>query len=300
MTIAAEAGTEIELTDQAEPRGWLSTARQFARRNPLGAAGGMVIVVMILVAVFAGVIAPYNPVANAFDRMHEPPSLANWFGTDQFGRDILSMIMAGAQTSIVVGVVAVGIGIVGGSLLGLVAAARRGWAEEAIMRLTDFTYAFPAILVAILITAAWSPGIVNAILAIGIANVAIFARVVRGAANSIWAREFVLAARAAGRSRTAITVSHILPNITSTIVVQATIQFAIAILAEAALSYLGLGTQPPEPSWGRMLSEAQNFILFVPMLAVYPGLAIVFAVLGLNLLGDGLRDLLDPRLARQR
>ena len=169
-----------------------------------------------------------------------------------------------------------------------------------ILRLTDFTYAFPAILVAILITAAWSPGIFNAMLAIGIANIAIFARVVRGAANAMWAREFVLAARAAGRGRIAITVSHILPNITSVIVVQATIQFAIAILAEAALSYLGLGTQPPYPSWGRMLAEAQNFILLMPRLAVFPGLAIVFAVLGLNLLGDGLRDLLDPRLARQR
>jgi peptide/nickel transport system permease protein len=243
---------------------------------------------------------PHSATEIVIKRMLQPPSAAHWFGTDQFGRDILSMIMAGAQTSIVVGIVAVGIGIVGGSILGLTAASYRGWVEEAIMRLTDFTYAFPAILVAILITAAWSPGIVNAILAIGIANIAIFARVVRGAANAIWAREFVLAARAAGRSRIAITVSHILPNITSIIVVQATIQFAIAILAEAALSYLGLGTQPPDPSWGRMLAEAQNFILFVPMLAVYPGLAIVFAVLGLNLLGDGLRDLLDPRLARQR
>jgi peptide/nickel transport system permease protein len=271
-----------------------------AARHRSFAIGAALTAAMIAMALVSLVWTPHSPTQIYVKNMLQPPSATHWFGTDQFGRDIVSMIMAGAQTSIVVGVVAVGIGIVGGSILGLFAAALRGWVEEAIMRLTDFTYAFPAILVAILITAAWSPGIVNAIVAIGIANIAIFARVVRGAANAIWAREFVLAARAAGRSRTAITASHILPNITSVIVVQATIQFAIAILAEAALSYLGLGTQPPEPSWGRMLSEAQNFILFVPMLAVYPGLAIVLAVLGLNLLGDGLRDLLDPRLARQR
>ncbi len=279
-----------------QPPGFL--ARAWRHRSFM--IGAALTGAMILMAVVSLFWTPHSATQIVVKQMLQPPTAAHWFGTDQFGRDILSMIMVGAQNSIAVGIVAVGIGIVGGSILGLTASAYRGWVEEVIMRLTDFTYAFPAILVAILITAAWSPGIFNAMLAIGIANIAIFARVVRGAANAMWAREFVLAARAAGRGRIAITVSHILPNITSVIVVQATIQFAIAILAEAALSYLGLGTQPPYPSWGRMLAEAQNFILLMPRLAVFPGLAIVFAVLGLNLLGDGLRDLLDPRLARQR
>lgn len=255
---------------------------------------------MILMAAVSLVWTPYEATAIDVSAKLKPASWAHWMGTDQFGRDILSLIMVGAQNSILVGVIAVGIGLIGGTAIGLFAAARRGWVEELAMRLTDFTYAFPAILVAILITAGWGPGIVNSIVAIGIYNVAIFARTVRGAANAMWGREFVLAARAAGKGKLRITFEHILPNITSIIVVQATIWFAIAILAEAALSYLGLGTQPPNPSWGRMLSESQTFMFFAPMLAVYPGVAIALAVLGLNLMGDGLRDLLDPRLARQR
>src|SRR5690606_6450987 len=184
--------------------------------------------------------------------------------------------------------------------LGLLASARRGWTEELIMRLSDFSFAFPAILSAIMLTAIFGPGGVNSIIAIGIYNIPVFARLTRGSANAIWAREFVMAARAAGKGRLRITFEHILPNILSIIIVQATILFAIAILAEAALSYLGLGTQPPEPSWGRMLNEAQKLMFLKPMLAVYPGLAIAIAVFGLNLLGDGLRDVLDPRLSRKR
>ncbi len=229
-----------------------------------------------------------------------PPSWENWLGTDQFGRDILSMIMAGAQTSILVGLIAVSMGLVLGVSLGLLAAARRGLIEEAVMRLNDLAFAFPVVLLAILITAGWGPGILNAILALAVINVPIFARLVRGAALIVWAREFVLAARAAGKGDLRITFEHVLPNVTSVIVVQATISFAIAILAEAALSYLGVGSQPPDPSWGRMLAESQNFLFMAPTLAVWPGLAIVFSVLGLNLMGDGLRDLLDPRLARRR
>ena len=229
-----------------------------------------------------------------------PPSFDHWLGTDQFGRDILSIIMAGAQNSITVGVVAVGIGMVFGVALGLWASARRGWTEEILMRLSDFMFAFPAILLAIMLVATLGPGAINAIVAIGIFAVPIFARLTRGAANAIWAREFVLAARAAGKGGFRITLEHILPNIVSVLVVQATIQFAIAILAEAALSYLGIGSQPPTPSWGRMLSEAQTLIFLNPWLAVYPGAAIALSVLGLNLLGDGLRDIVDPRLARQR
>ncbi len=228
------------------------------------------------------------------------PSAAHWLGTDQFGRDVLSMLMTGTQNSITVGVVAVSIGLFAGVGLGLLAAARRGWTEELIMRFSDFSFAFPAILSAIMITAILGPGGVNSIIAIGIYNIPVFARLTRGSANSIWAREYVMAARASGKGKFRITIEHIVPNILSIIIVQATIQFAIAILAEAALSYLGLGTQPPHPSWGRMLNEAQTLMFFQPMQAVYPGAAIALAVFGLNLLGDGLRDILDPRLSRKR
>ena len=168
------------------------------------------------------------------------------------------------------------------------------------MRFCDFMYAFPAILLAILLVATFGSGAVNAIVAIGIFAIPTFARLTRAAANAVWAREFMLAARAAGKGRLRITVEHVLPNIASVIVVQATVQFALAVLAEAALSYLGIGSQPPTPSWGRMLSDVQTLIFLQPMLAVYPGAAIALSVLGLNLLGDGLRDLADPRLVRKR
>ena len=224
----------------------------------------------------------------------------HWLGTDAFGRDIASQILVGARASIAVGLIAVGIGLALGVALGLIAAARRGWVEEIIMRLADFTFAFPALLSAIMLTAVFGAGMVNAIIAIGIFNIPTFARMTRASANAIWSRDYVLAARACGKSRTAITLQHVLPNILSVLVVQATIQFALAILAEAALSYLGLGTQPPQPSWGRMLSDAQTLVFQAPLLAVWPGVAIALSVLGLNLLGDGLRDLLDPRLTRER
>ena len=168
------------------------------------------------------------------------------------------------------------------------------------MRFSDFAFAFPALLSAIMLTAVYGPGLVTAIVAIGIFNVPVFARITRAAALGVWGREFVLAARACGKGRLRITLEHVLPNIAALLIVQATIQFAVAILAEAALSYLGLGTQPPQPSWGRMLNEAQQMLFAAPQLALYPGAAMALSVLGLNLMGDGLHDLLDPRLARRR
>jgi peptide/nickel transport system permease protein len=229
-----------------------------------------------------------------------PVSAGPWLGTDHVGRDILSMLMLGARNSIAVAMVAVGIGMGLGVPLGCWAAARGGLADEALMRFNDLVFAFPALLSAIMITAIFGPGAVNAIIAIGIFNIPVFARVARAGALSLWPREFILAARASGKGKVLITVEHILPNIASLLLVQGTIQFALGILAEAGLSYLGLGAQPPMPSWGRMLFEAQTRMIGNPTLAIFPGMAIVLTVLGLNLLGDGLADVLDPKLRRRQ
>ena len=273
---------------------------QRALRHPSFAIGLALTLLVVLAAALSFAWTPHDPYEIDMALKLKAPDARFWLGTDAFGRDVASLLLVGARASIVVGVVAVGIGLVIGTALGLLASARRGWVEEAIMRLSDFGFAFPAILSAIMLTAVFGPGMVNAIVAIGLYNIPTFARITRASANAVWGREFVLAARACGKGRLAITLEHVLPNILSVLIVQATIRFAIAILAEAALSYLGLGTQPPQPSWGRMLSEAQTLLFQAPMLGVYPGVAIALAVLGLNLLGDGLRDLYDPRLARRR
>jgi peptide/nickel transport system permease protein len=262
--------------------------------------GAALTLLVLLAASLSLFWTPWSPYEIDMTAKLQAPSALHWLGTDPYGRDISSLLLAGARNSILVGVIAVSIGLSVGTSLGLLAAARRGWVEEIIMRLADFSFAFPAVLSAIMMTAVFGAGIVNAIIAIGIFNIPIFARITRASANAVWSREFVLAARACGKGPWRITLDHVLPNILSNLIVQATIQFALAILAEAALSYLGLGTQAPQPSWGRMLAEAQTLLFQAPMLAVYPGLAIAAAVLGLNLLGDGLRDLMDPRLARKR
>ena len=231
----------------------------------------------------------------------KPPSAAHPLGTDHFGRDILSMIMVGARTSIAVAVVAVVIGMGLGVPLGLAAAARRGsLLDEVIMRGNDLVFAFPSLLIAIMITAVFGPSAVNAIIAIGIFNIPVFARLTRGAALSLWTRDYVLAARVAGKGAVRISAEHILPNVTNLLIVQGTIQFSLGILAEAALSYVGLGAQPPIPSWGRMLADSQTMISIAPHMAIFPGMAILLTVLGLNLMGDGLRDLFDPRIRRDR
>ena len=237
-------------------------------------------------------------------------------GTDHFGRDILTLLMVGARTSIAVAVVAVGIGMALGVPLGLAAAASRGsLTDEVIMRGNDLVFAFPSLVIAILITAIFGPSAVNAIIAIGIFNIPVFARLTRGAALSLWQRDYILAARVAGKGPAWISVEHILPNVANLLIVQGTIQFSLGILAEAGLSYVGLGAQPPTPSWGRMLAETQTMIYVAPPVPIipsfsgfegfglpgitlFPGLAIVLTVLGLNLMGDGLRDMLDPRIRR--
>ena len=228
------------------------------------------------------------------------PDATNWLGTDHFGRDVFSMLMVGARNSIAVAIVAVSIGMAIGVPLGAAAAASRSWGSDVIMRTNDFIFAFPSLLLAVLFTAIFGPSAINAMIAIGIFNIPVFARLAHGGSLALWQREFILSAQTSGKSRVRITVEHIMPNLANILIVQGTIQFSLGILIEAGLSYLGLGTQPPDPSWGKMLSEAQTMMYFASYLAIFPGIAIVFAVLGLNLLGDGLRDIFDPKLRRGR
>jgi ABC-type dipeptide/oligopeptide/nickel transport systems, permease components len=272
-----------------------------AMRNPAFVAGLVLSALFVAAALVSVLWTPFDPAKMAIAEKLKTPSALHWFGTDHFGRDIFSMIMVGARVSIAVAFVAVGIGMAAGVPLGLYAASRQGsLLDEVVMRGNDLIFAFPSLLLAILITAVFGPGAINAIVAIGIFNIPVFARLSRGAALSLWTREFILAARVAGKSRSRISAEHILPNIANLLIVQGTIQFSLAILAEAALAYVGLGAQPPTPSWGRMLADAQTLISIAPHMALIPGLAIVLTVLGLNLLGDGLRDLFDPRLRRVR
>ncbi|QPC88064.1 ABC transporter permease subunit [Mesorhizobium sp. NBSH29] len=273
-------------------------AKAFANRSFV--TGFVIIAIIAAMALISFVWTPYDVTKLIVADRMQPPSAQHLFGTDHFGRDILSMIMVGARNSIAVALVAVGIGMGIGVPLGCWAAARGGFVDEILMRFNDLVFAFPALLSAVMITAIFGPGAVNAIIAIGIFNIPVFARVARAGALSLWPREYILAARASGKGNFLITVEHIIPNITNMLLVQGTIQFALGILAEAGLSYLGLGAQPPMPSWGRMLFEAQTRMAVAPYMAIFPGFAIVFTVLALNLLGDGLSDVLDPKLRRQR
>jgi len=256
--------------------------------------------IMLLTGVVSLFWTPYSVELLDIPHKLQGASTAHWLGTDHFGRDVFSMLMVGAWNSMLVSVFAICFGAGIGVPLGALAAGKRGWVEETVMRFNDFAFAFPALLTAVMLSAVYGPGTINSVLAIGIFNIPVFARITRGSALSIYKREFILAARTSGKGEVRIAMEHILPNIASVLIVQGTIQFALGILAEAGLSYLGLGTQPPMPSWGKMLSESQTMMFFAPQLAILPGLAIVLTVLGLNLLGDGLRDILDPRLRRLR
>jgi peptide/nickel transport system permease protein len=275
-----------------------------ALRNPGFAVGAALTLLMAAAAALSLVWQPWPPTEIDIAAKLQTPTAAHWLGTDGLGRDIASQLLVGAQASIAVGLVAVSIGLFIGVALGALAAAQRSngraWVDEAVMRLCDFTFAFPALLLAILLTAIHGPCLFVSVLAIGVFNIPVFARITRNAALAVWTRDYITAARAAGKGPLAITRDHVLPNIAGVLVVQATVAFSTAILAEAALSYLGLGAQPPLPSWGRMLNDAQALMFQAPLLALWPGLAIMLSVLGLNLMGDGLRDLLDPRLSRLR
>ncbi len=277
--------------------GWIGRAL----RSPNLVIGLVLTLLFVGLALVSLVWTPYDYVAQNIPNKLKPPSAEHWLGTDHFGRDIFSMIMVGARTSIAVAFIAVTVAAVIGTPIGLWAAARRGTLlDDVLMRANDLIFAFPALLIAILITAVFGPGAVNAIIAVGLYNVPVFARLSRAGAISLWQREFIMAARVSGKGAARISFEHILPNILNTLIVQATIQFALGILAEAALAYVGLGVQPPTPSWGKMLADSQTMISLAPHVALVPGITIVLMVLGVNLLGDGLRDLLDPRLSRSR
>lgn len=273
------------------------TGSRFPRRLVTGIA---IVTLIIVTALLSFVWTPFDVAAIDIGGKLAPPSANHLLGTDHFGRDILSMIMAGARSALAVAMAAVIIGAGIGVPLGLVAAARRGWISEFIMRGNDLVFAFPALLMAVMIAAVYGPGAINAIIAIGLFNIPVFARVARGGALTIWSREYIMAARVAGKGRALISVQHVLPNLAGLLIVQAAIQLALAVVAEAGLSYVGLGVQPPSPSWGRMLAEAQTMIGFAPWIAIFPGLAIMILVFGFGLIGDGLNDHLNPRLRKER
>jgi len=259
--------------------------------------GAVITLALLATAALSFVYTPRDPLAMSITGRLQGPSAASPFGTDQYGRDILSRVMTGAVTSIAVGVIAVSIGAAVGVVIGMLSGWIGGWLDEAFMRLIDAVQGFPAILSALLFTAVFSPGMVVSMVAIGIAFVPAFARLTRSSFLELREREFVTAARALGAGDARLVLRHILPNSLAPLIVQATTSFPVAILAEAALAYLGLGTQPPHPSWGLMLRDAQSFLSMNPWFALFPGGAIAVTVLGLNLLGDGLRDLLDPKAA---
>ena len=273
---------------------------RIARRNPslvIGTLLSGIVCAMALVSLFW---TPYSPTRMVMLSRLQGPSSLHWLGTDHFGRDVLSQLMSGSRNALFVAVAAVLVGAGVGTMLGLAAAALRGWAEEAFMRLCDFAYAFPAVLLAIVISALVGVGAGTTIAAIAIFTIPVFGRLARGAAIEVWSKGFVAAARLNGKSPLRITLRHILPNIAGLLIVQVSTQIALAIIVEAGLSYLGIGLQPPAISWGKMLADAQTHMARAPTLAIFPGLAIAVAVLGFNLFGDGMRDLLDPRLRRAR
>jgi peptide/nickel transport system permease protein len=294
------AETAVRTTIIATPSEWAAesptarTLRRLLRRK--GAVLGLaVIALFVAVAVLAPLVAPYDPTAQTWTAVRKPPSLAHWFGTDDVGRDILSRIVYGARASLLAGVVSVAIAIAVGVPAGMVAGYLGGFIDALLSRMTDAMLACPFLILAIALAAFLGPSLTNAMIAIGISTTPIFVRLTRGQVMAVKVEDYVEAARAVGNPHWRIALVHVLPNILPTLIVQATSSMAGAIIAEAALSFLGLGQQPPAPSWGSMLNSAQRFLVNEPWMAVWPGLAIFLTVLSFNLVGDGLRDALDPR-----
>ncbi len=267
-------------------------------KSPLAMFGLAIILLLIFCALFAELISPYSPIKQDLMHMFETPSAEHWLGTDEFGRDILSRLIYGARVSLQVGFIAVGIALVTGGMLGAISGYYSGWLDNSIMRVMDVLLSIPQTLLAIAIVAALGPSLMNLMIAVGISAVPTYARIVRGSVLSIRSMEFIEAARAVGSSDLRIILRHILPNSMAPIIVQSTLGVASAILNAAGLSFIGLGIQPPNPEWGAMLSGGRQYIRDFPHMTLYPGLAIMFTILALNFLGDGLRDALDPKLKR--
>jgi peptide/nickel transport system permease protein len=293
------AGTTVPIALRRVSDDRLGSVIYFLRRNPRMIVGGAIVLAWLVIAAFAPFLAPYDPIkVNVTDSLI-PPGGAHWLGTDDLGRDVLSRVMWGSRVSLSVGVISVSIGLLVGTSVGLAAGYLGGKFDLFIMRGIDALLAFPALILAIAITSALGPQIQNAMIAIGIVAIPAYARLTRGQVLAVRAREYIVAARTIGASPLRIVMRHIFPNIMNTLIVQATLSTAFAILAEAALSFLGLGPQPPYPSWGQDINYSQRYLANLKWwMSVGPGIAIFTAVFGFNFLGDALRDALDPRLRR--
>jgi peptide/nickel transport system permease protein len=297
MTVVADLSDEIEVPDRSGSFRWLAKIGQFSRRNPLGAAGALVILIMFVVALLADQIAPYDPVANAFDRLHLPPGAENWLGTDQFGRDVLSRLIYGARTALLVGFASSIVGASIGLVLGVGSAYFGGRIDLIFQRVLDVFMAFPLIILALAVISIFGTGAQNVIIAITIPFIPRCARVVRSTALSIREMPYVDAARACGFGHMRIIMRHMVPNVMAPFLIMITAFVGQAILLEASLSYLGLGVQEPTPAWGLMLQGgAEEYAESAPWIAIFPGIAISLAVFGFSLFGDAVRDELDPKL----
>jgi peptide/nickel transport system permease protein len=293
-TTATGHGASTAARDARLPAPRAHALRRLLQR-PAAAMGLVVIAIFVVAAVAAPLIAPYDPVATGFATVRKAPSAAHWFGTDEIGRDVLSRVIFGARASLLAGVVSVLISLSIGIPAGLLAGYAGGMIDLVISRITDALLACPFLILAIALAAFLGPSLSNAMIAIGISATPVFVRLTRGTTLAVKAEDFVLAARAIGNAPWRIAVRHVLPNIVPPLLVQATLAIAAAVIAEASLSFLGLGQQPPKPSWGSMLNTAKNYIDNAPWMAIWPGLSIFLLVLSFNLVGDGLRDALDPR-----
>jgi peptide/nickel transport system permease protein len=293
VTDAVLASPIVSAADELESPARRALRRLFARKGAV--VGLLVIAAFVALAVFAPLIVPYDPIATSWTLVRKPPSALHWFGTDDLGRDILSRVIFGARASLLAGAISVGIAISVGVPFGLLAGYRGGFIDALISRITDAMLACPFLILAIALAAFLGPSLGNAMIAIGVTTTPVFIRLTRGQTIAVKVEDYVEAARAIGNPRWRIALFHILPNILPALLVQATLSIAAAIIAEAALSFLGLGQQPPAPSWGSMLNAAQRFLTNAPWMALWPGLAIFLVVLSFNLVGDGLRDALDPR-----
>ncbi|HEX5503461.1 MAG TPA: ABC transporter permease [Thermomicrobiales bacterium] len=298
--IAAPSLASTEPRPGAGVRGlWWDAWRQL-RRNYFAIAGGVVALLLALLALAAPLVAPYDPIAQDYNHLLEAPSRQHPFGTDQFGRDILSRIIYGGRISLSVGFLGTALGVALGVLLGIVTGYYGGWVDGLIMRLIDIQLAFPGLLLAITIVAVLGVGAQNVVIAIGVFTVPGFARILRGSILALKQQDFVVAARAVGVGDRRLMFGHLLPNAVAPILVLATLRLGTAILTAASLSFLGLGVRPPAPEWGAMLSDGRQFLQLAPHVVIFPGLAILLIMLALNLLGDGLRDALDPKLTTAR